>query len=207
MLVYSLKKAALPPPVKTPISTPLQNSNPTNEKNTKGNIHSSSIQKNGINQLQTQEKKLIPDQFKNKEFVNGQSKINPAFSKTEAPGVSNLSVEVPLRKTLSSPTSHPLFGDPSPHKPRIDVVNGPCWYTGQATQLQKRKPEDASSRHSSSKKNGKIQRSGLKKIKEMSKKIRILGEFTSLRISRVNSREFPDKGLQKQLHLADMMKA
>lgn len=141
------------------------------------------------------------------------------------PVTQNLTIEAPaLKKTVSEPAAHPLFGKTEHplfgkaahplfgslapaqmNTQTIEVPAGPCWYVnGGDSQLQKRKPDDLSSRNSSTKKLVKPLHSGLQRLKKMNKKIKLLGNFASLRVSRVASAEFPDRSQLRQGLVADM---
>lgn len=232
MLVYSLKKAALPPPTKQPPGTLVQNSHQNSEKLLKEvgrSAFDSKHQANGMGMVGHGKNNNLAQLIKS-DNRPGETKVqapvtvvpqpsngvaHPVQPKKEAPQtqVQNFSLELPLRKTLSTPTApseHPLFGKLTSFDTnhQAEPKSRPCWYLNgdQPSQLQKRKPEDASSRTSSSKKLVRPQHSGLQRLKEMSKKIRLLDEFSSLRVSRVNSTELP-RASHRQEMMAGFMQA
>lgn len=225
MLVYSLKKAALPAPPKQPQGTLLSSSGKI--------LHSQASQQPGRTTLQAADKKnsaahgkpFPADDCRKREVVSGaamnggqQGASNGATLGQLQPRVesaggiwNDLKIEVPLRKAVSSPVEHPLFGNLACAADRIGQapnLSGPCWYSkAEPTQLQKRKPEDASSRNSSSKRLMRPLRTGLQRIREMSKKLRLLGDFASLRVSRVTSTELPERGFARQAAFSGAMEA
>lgn len=150
--------------------TPAANLNLMNEKQQNHPPkHDSEIQrKQEVLQNESKEQQVASKVTSN--GINGNH-----FLKQEIPQkyAIDFSLDVPLRKTLSSPNSHPLFGSLN-HKeisPKTDLLPGPCWYMAGDSQLQKRKPEEISSHNSSSKRFIKPPKSGLEQIKSMGKRL------------------------------------
>jgi hypothetical protein len=224
MLVYSLKKAALPPPAKQAPGTLVHSSHHNTEKPSKEvGMMMSSHPKHQVNGISSHGKMNNLTHATRLEVREGESKApapTPATvklppsngmaqivqQKKEAPQpqIQNFSFEVPLRKTVSSPVGpaeHPLFGRlfTNDTVQNTELKSGPAWYLNpdQPSQLQKRRPEEVSSRNSSTKKMVKLHHSGLQRIKEMNKKIKLL-DFSSLRVSRAVSAEFPERASHRQ---------
>lgn len=233
MLVYSLKKPALPPPNKQPSGILVTGGNTSSDGplNDLGSLHHqkmkqvnggfSQTKNQGIQQMtrpvvvtEDSTKKVVLNPLLSK-VSNGEQK-EQANKNSSLSSIHDLNVDLPLRRTMSTPeTSHPLFGKPvlSLSDLKGESGRGPCWYSNGGlfgeTSLQKRKPDEASSRHSSSKMFKRPQHSGLKKLKEMKKKLKLLESFGPLRINRTTSYELPGtrNHLQSSRLFADLTKA
>lgn len=202
MLVYSLKKPlkSLQPAKKVEVGAEVGNSSSKNVPDLK---LSESTKMKTINEKEKLDQK---EQIWSRQ-VNSRQKLqlsnsaeNSAFDKKPEKNKEqivlsndNIKREVPLLEStlkLERTTSHPLFGSVDQKRQSEEVPKAPSWYLqGHSSHLIKRKPEETLSKESNSKKLTKLHNSGLNRLKDMRRKVRILKAFTSLPISRVASME------------------
>ena len=222
MLVYNLKKPSSAQPMKQMIATQVHSSNQNSDKSLKDSKNHLQITTLSINKSNNQKLNII-EIAKDKQFeslnvlnISGSNEKQTLDIKQNSKEFKllDLVLDCPIKKTvifqISNPSHHPLFGNITLNwnSDLKTTKANPSWYVDNNldSQLQKRKPTDISSRNSSSKKRIKPIHLGFQKIKDMGKKMRNLGYFSSLPVSRVVSSEV--KTTFNQLDIfQDLMKA
>lgn len=202
MLVYSIRKTmdVLPPSKKVVVGAEVGDSKMLNNVNikTQGQTISSLAPSGGI--INQKNQKIDPQG--NKRTENGVLSTMPRIERDQSVkkdlsnmngihDLKNASIVARFDSTtqLKRSMSHPLFGPSvqSPEQPKLP--DGPSWYNQGNPQLTKRKPEDSSSKASSTKKLVKLQNSGWNKLKDMRRRVKYFTIFHSTPVSRVNSLE------------------
>jgi hypothetical protein len=226
MLVYTLKQAALPAPTKQPTPTPVQSNPQKSEKQPKSLVSVTEDEKSestkvlhaknqdvtqpAKREMQFDEKASQPSMAVKHQQSNGVTNLQLPKKEALKPASQNFTLDTPtLKKSISAPAEHPLFGSCVPATESsgsaTQIPIGPSWYVNPGqSQLAKRKPDDVSSRQSSTKRLVKPLHSGLQRLREMKKKIKLVNYSASLRVSRVSSAEFPDRAPFRQGFVADM---